>query len=72
VSEMKPAHFAPLLFFLAPTVVVSALVWPAAAMQPHLVGGFALMLLGMVLAYVRGIQAVLNDAALSRRPRGRS
>ena len=58
---MKIKYFIPLVLFIIPTLIASAVMWPPAAMQVRLIGGFILMLLSMIGTYFSGIRAVLND-----------
>ena len=58
---MKIKYFIPLLLFIIPTVIISAIMWPPAAMQAKLIGGFAVMILSMAMTYFFGIRAVLID-----------
>lgn len=58
---MKKKYFTPLLFFIVPTVICSAIMWPAAAMKFSLIGGFAVMIISMVVTYITGINLVLKD-----------
>ena len=58
---MKIKYFIPLVLFIVPTVIISAIMWPPAAMQVKLIGGFLIMILSMVMTYFYGIRAVLND-----------
>ncbi len=72
---MKPKHFLPLILFLVPTVVGSICLWPKAAREPVAIGGFALMLLSMIITYVLGLRLALHDcgrgpsASLASTPR---
>jgi hypothetical protein len=59
---MKIKYFIPLVLFIVPTIIASAVMWPLAAMQIKLIDWFAVMLLSMVTTYFSGIRAVLNDA----------
>jgi hypothetical protein len=59
---MRLKYFTPLLLFIVPTMIISALMWPPAAMQAKLIGGFAVMILSMAMTYFYGIRAVLNDS----------
>jgi hypothetical protein len=58
---MKIKYFIPLVLFIVPTVIISAIMWPSAAMQVELIGGFLIMILSMVMTYFYGIRAVLKD-----------
>jgi len=58
---MKIKYFAPLIMFMIPTVIVSALMWPPEAAQPGPIGGFIVMLISVVMTYIYGLQGVLND-----------
>lgn len=58
---MKKKYFTPLLFFVVPTVICSVIMWPAAAMKFSLIGGFAIMIISMVVTYITGINLVLKD-----------
>jgi hypothetical protein len=58
---MKRKYFMPLIFFMVPTVIASALMWPPAAMHFWLIGGFVIMLFSMVMTYIMGIRIVLKD-----------
>jgi hypothetical protein len=58
---MKIKYFTPLIMFIVPTVVASAMMWPPAAMQVKLIGGFVIMVFSMVITYFYGIRAVLKD-----------
>jgi hypothetical protein len=58
---MKIKYFAPLLFFIVPTVIASALMWPPAAVKFSLIGGFSVMLISMVVTYTTGLRLVLKD-----------
>lgn len=58
---MKKKYFTPLVFFVIPTIICSALMWPPAAMKVSLIGGFAMMILSMIMTYIFGIRMVLHD-----------
>jgi len=58
---MKIKYFAPLILFMIPTIIVSALMWPPAALQPGPVGGFIVMLISVIMTYIYGLQSVLKD-----------
>jgi hypothetical protein len=58
---MKIKYFLPLVLFIVPTALVSAAMWPPAAMQAKFIGGFVFMILSMIMTYFSGIRAVLND-----------
>ena len=58
---MKRKYFAPLVLFLLPTVIISVLVWPPAAMKFTLIGSFGVMIISMIMTYVVGIQMVIKD-----------
>jgi hypothetical protein len=58
---MKRKYFMPLIFFMVPTVIASALMWPPAAMNVWLIGGFVTMLFSIVMTYIFGIRIVLQD-----------
>lgn len=58
---MKKKYFIPLLFFVIPTVICSAIMWPPAAMKASLIGGFSLMIFSMIMTYFMGIRLVIND-----------
>jgi len=58
---MKIKYFFPLVLFIVPTVIASAVIWPPAAMQTKLIGGFAIMIISMIMTYFYGIRAVLKD-----------
>ena len=61
---MKKKYFTPLVFFVVPTVICSAIMWPPAAMKLSLIGGFSIMILSMIMTYVFGLQMVLKDQNL--------
>lgn len=58
---MKRKYFTPLVLFLLPTVIISVLVWPPAAMKFSLIGSFGVMIISMIMTYVVGIQMVIKD-----------
>lgn len=58
---MKKKYFTPLVFFVIPTVICSALMWPPEAMKVNLIGGFALMILSAIMTYIFGLRLVLKD-----------
>ncbi|MCX6054769.1 MAG: hypothetical protein NTZ74_07640 [Chloroflexi bacterium] len=64
---MKKKYFTPLVFFVVPTVICSALMWPPAAMKVTLIGGFSIMILSMIMTYVFGLRMVLKDKNLQDR-----
>jgi hypothetical protein len=61
---MKAKYFTPLALVVIPSVIASVIMWPAAAMQAKLIGGFAIMVISMILSYISGIQLVLKDKRL--------
>jgi hypothetical protein len=64
---MKLKYFAPLVFFVVPTVIGSVLMWPRAAMKVSLIVGFSIMILSMIMTYVFGLRIVLKDQKLQDR-----
>jgi len=64
---MKMKYFAPLVFFVVPTVICSVLMWPPAAMKVTLIGGFSIMILSMIMTYIFGLRMVLKDKILQDR-----
>lgn len=61
---MKRKYFTPLVFFVVPTVICSAIMWPPAAMKLSLIGGFSIMILSMIMTYVFGLWMVIKDQNL--------
>ncbi len=61
LKPMRARHFLPLTLFLVPTIAGSVCLWPSSAAEPLAVGGFALMLLSVVVTYISGIRLVMHD-----------
>jgi hypothetical protein len=60
-TDMKFKYLIPLIVFQIPTIICSALMWPPEAAQPHLIGGYAVMLVSVTFTYVKGIRIVMHD-----------
>ena len=58
---MKIKYLTPLVMFLIPTIIASAVMWPPAAMRIELIGGFTIMIFSMSMTYICGIRVVLKD-----------